>query len=52
VPKDGYTTGTMFIILDNKEMTGRKTKIKIGVYEGDKKIYTINTSFLGPFNGN
>jgi cytochrome c oxidase accessory protein FixG len=52
VPKDGYATGTMFIVLDNKDVTGRKTKIRIGVYEGNEKIYTINTSFLGPFNGN
>ena len=51
VPKDGTTVGTMFVFVDNKDVKGRKTVLQIGVYEGDKKINTITTSFLGPFNG-
>ena len=50
IPKDGYTSGTMFIYLDNKEVKSRKTKLQIGVYENGEKISTIYTSFLGPFN--
>ena len=49
VPKDGTTVGTMFIYLDNAEIKDRKTLLKIGVYEGGKKISTLTTSFLGPF---
>ena len=52
VPKDGITTGTMFIYLDNNEIHGRKTPIKIAVYEGGEKIATVTTSFLGPFKDN
>ena len=50
IPKDGYTTGEMFIYLDDKEIKNRSTKLQIGVYEGSEKIATIKTSFLGPFN--
>lgn len=49
IPKDGYTTGTMFVYMNEDAIKRRKTQIEIGVYEGDNKIKTITTSFLGPF---
>jgi len=49
IPKDGIVAGAMFIYLDKGSVTGRKTKLEIGVYEQGKKISTITTSFLGPF---
>jgi cytochrome c oxidase accessory protein FixG len=52
IPKSDIVSGTMFIYLDKSEVKGRKTPLKIGVYEKGKKISTINTSFLGPFAGN
>jgi cytochrome c oxidase accessory protein FixG len=52
IPKNGYTVGTMFIYMDEKEVKNRKTVLRIGVYEGKDKISTITTSFLGPFKGN
>ncbi len=52
IPKNGYTVGTMFIYLDNNDVSSRKTVLKIGVYEGTEKINTITTSFLGPFKAN
>jgi len=51
VPRDGTIVGTMFVFVDNKDVKGRKTVLQIGVYEEGKKINTITTSFLGPFNG-
>ncbi len=51
IPKDSYATGSMFIYINNKLVTKRKTQLKIAVYEGDEKIRTITTSFLGPFGG-
>ncbi len=51
IPKDGTVAGTMFIYLDSAEVSHRKTQLKIGMYEGDKKIKTITTNFLGPFSG-
>lgn len=51
IPKDGYASGSLFIYIDNNSITERKTILKIGVYEGDKRIGTITTTFLGPFKG-
>jgi len=50
IPKDGIVAGTMFVYMNNADVKGRKTKLTIGVYEAGKKITTITTSFLGPFN--
>jgi cytochrome c oxidase accessory protein FixG len=52
IPRDGTISGTMFVFVDKSDIKGRKTLIQIGVYEAGKKIATIKTSFLGPFNGN
>ena len=51
VPKEGYASGSMFIYIDEKYITKRKTQLKIAVYEDGEKIKTITTTFLGPFNG-
>ena len=51
VPKEDYARGSFFILLDEKDVTKRKTQLKIGVYENNTKIKTITTSFLGPFGG-
>ena len=52
IPKDGYTAGSLFIYINDNDIKDRNTKLKIGVYEGGKKISTITTSFLGPFKDN
>lgn len=49
VPKEKDVAGAMFIYIDKDKIHERKTKLEIGVYEEDKKIKTIKTSFLGPF---
>ena len=51
IPKDGSISGAMFIYLDGKDVTKRKTELKIGMYEHGKRIKTITTNFLGPFTG-
>ena len=48
VGKEGYKNGTFIIKIDPKEIHHRKTPIRIGVYEGDKKIKTAATTFIGP----
>jgi len=50
VPKEGNTSGSMFIYMNGTDVTKRKTELKIAVYEGDVKIKTITTSFVGSFN--
>jgi cytochrome c oxidase accessory protein FixG len=52
VPKEGFVSGSMFVFLKETDVSKRKTPLKIGVYDGDKKIETISTTFLGPFGGN
>lgn len=49
VPGESDVSGTLFIYIDRDDIKERKTKLKIAVYEGDKKIEVIKTSFLGPF---
>jgi cytochrome c oxidase accessory protein FixG len=50
IPKEGSASGSMFIYLNEADVHARKTSLKIGVFEEGKKIKTITTSFLGPFN--
>jgi cytochrome c oxidase accessory protein FixG len=49
VAKESDATGEMFIVLHEKDVHNRKTVLRIGVWEGTKKLQTISTSFLGPF---
>ncbi len=46
--KADITNATLIIHLARKDLTGYKTKVLIGVYQGDKKIRTIKVSFIGP----
>lgn len=48
VEKQGTLEGAMFIILDKKDMDGLTTDLKIGVFEGERKIETVKTKFMGP----
>lgn len=50
VPKESDAKGEFFIYLPDSEVHQRKTELKIGLYEGDKKLKTISTTFLGPFS--
>ncbi len=49
VTKDGSIAGSMFIYLDKADVVETKTPIRVGVYDGDLKIATVTTAFLGPF---
>ncbi len=42
--------GAFFIILNTTKIIKIKTKIEIGVYEGDRLIEKVNTTFVGPVN--
>ncbi|CAN5116121.1 cytochrome c oxidase accessory protein CcoG [soil metagenome] len=48
VLKGDYKNETLFITLNRSDLKDWKTKLTIGLYEGDEKIKTITTSFLGP----
>ncbi len=48
IEKQGVAESVMFIIVDRDQLEGMKTELKIGVYDGEKKIETVTTNFLGP----
>ena len=48
VPKESYFQTSFFVKIDRQLVAKRKTPIVLGVYQGDKKIETIKTTFLGP----
>lgn len=48
VKDEGQGTGSFFVILPRNIIYNRKTEIRIGLYDGDKKIDEIKTNFLGP----
>ena len=50
VKKEGQGVGSFFIVLPRDVVKTRKTRLQIGIYEGDKKITVLKTNFMGPFN--
>ncbi|KDN54628.1 cytochrome c oxidase accessory protein CcoG [Flavobacterium seoulense] len=48
VAKQGMSSGTLFIEINKYLLKSDKTKLKIEVFNGDKKIETTTTSFLSP----
>ncbi|AWX45029.1 Protein RdxA [Flagellimonas maritima] len=40
--------GTLFIEINNSELTGDKDKLEIGIYSGEKLVETTATQFLAP----
>lgn len=50
VKKEGQGKGSFFIVLPKNFINKRKTELKVGLYEGDRKISILTTNFMGPFN--
>ncbi|MFZ1749681.1 MAG: cytochrome c oxidase accessory protein CcoG [Saprospiraceae bacterium] len=48
VDKNDKSEGAVFIKIPKSQLEGGKNKIVIGVYEGDKLITRVNTTFFGP----
>ena len=44
----GMYESSIITILDKKALSGSKTKIKFGIFEGDKELETYSISFVGP----
>lgn len=47
---EGQGAGTFFVVLPRNIIHQRKTKVNLALYEGDKKITTVSTTFAGPVN--
>lgn len=52
IRKEEESGGNFFIVLPRRVISSRKTKLWLGLYEGDKKIDEISTNFLGPLPDN
>ncbi len=50
VEKESVGSSEFFIYVDRSQIKERKTKFKVTLYSGDKKIETVETSFLGPIS--
>lgn len=48
VKAEGMTQGTLFVKIPQSDIDADKTKLKIGVYDGDRLLETAETNFLGP----
>ena len=46
--REGISQGTLFIEINQAFLKSDKTKVKIGVYDGEKLLETTTTNFLGP----
>ncbi|HRN72702.1 MAG TPA: cytochrome c oxidase accessory protein CcoG [Ginsengibacter sp.] len=50
IEPEKQASATFFIIKPSKEITERKQKVKIGIYENGKLINTLSSTFMGPVN--
>ena len=48
VKKEDYSQLQFFIKLNREDIKGWKTELQVGMYENNKKIKTIQASFIGP----
>jgi len=52
VKREEEGSGNFFVVLPRQAIALRKTSIRLGLYEGGKKIDEVRTNFLGPVPGN
>ncbi|WP_242135337.1 cytochrome c oxidase accessory protein CcoG [Aestuariivivens marinum] len=48
VPKQDIAEGTLFVEINNSDLSGDRNTIEIGVYQNDQLIETTTANFLGP----
>lgn len=47
--REDQAAGSFFITLPKTALLQRTVKLRVGIYEGEKRITTIKTNFTGPF---
>ena len=52
VQSEGQGAGSFFVILSKNSIHERKTNLILGLYQGNRKIDVMKTSFLGPVTEN
>ena len=48
IESDQLEEGVMFVDITKNNITGRNTKIKLGIFVDGKQVETVDTKFLGP----
>lgn len=48
LPSEDLAKTSVLIRIEPQHLTGRKTELEIGVYDGEKKLETVKTFFMGP----
>lgn len=48
IPANQLVEGTLFIVMKTSDLESEKTKLKVGIFSGDKQIETTKTIFMGP----
>ncbi|MBS1915346.1 MAG: cytochrome c oxidase accessory protein CcoG [Bacteroidetes bacterium] len=48
--KEAQGSGSFFIVLPRKIITERKLPLRVSLYEGEKRIITLKTNFMGPIH--
>jgi hypothetical protein len=48
VPSGGMAQASFFLDVEPKDLDGIKTNVKIFLMDGDKKVGSVKTGFLGP----
>lgn len=48
VLRQGHREGVFFIRINEAYITGSKTPVIVGIYEGDRRIEKVKTNFIGP----
>jgi cytochrome c oxidase accessory protein FixG len=49
--KAGLAQTSLIVTMDPRKLRGVSTRIRIGVYSGEKRLETVRTSFVGPRTG-
>jgi cytochrome c oxidase accessory protein FixG len=47
----GTSEGVLFVEVPKDELTGRKTDVTVGIYNGEKLLKKVKTNFIGPAPG-
>jgi len=48
LPAQGTMEGALFIAIPREELTGPKTNVTVGIYNGDELLRKVKTNFIGP----
>ncbi|WMJ73155.1 cytochrome c oxidase accessory protein CcoG [Cytophagaceae bacterium ABcell3] len=48
--KHGLASGSMFVLLDQQQITEPKTRLEIGVFSDGKMVEKVKTTFMAPVN--